>query len=448
MQFLGDPKSASAVFIHKADDTTNDVWTLASEIRSGLPNDEECHLYRVLTSNGNEFLAALRGWAQQHSDELDQCSLMLYSHGSQAGIIAGERGKTEFHWSNYPDQQVTWMEIRDALCGKVHAFWAVGCSTSVLQQVWPADRAPVSGTMLITSDSRPFSDLLPAFQEEVSLSPVNMPEHMAARVRQRVGGLASYVQFVKVTPAGWKPVPQEPLPDPLSDIDAADLQSLWAGSIDIPEPTTMASSLLHAALAALLHDSDAIFEGLELDARTQGDALKFVIETDPYSVLTHQAIGSATGRGFLCHLGAYLERTATDTYRSSAANLSKAVARLGCAKAEAFLASWVCVEELGFEHFLWTPWNVADRSAPLLADHSNIPRPANVEGKRVRAVRARFWAWNLRSLANCSVSELAYFRWRALGRRHGADWSDWFSAVDARRLLDSWEDESATRPSR
>lgn len=176
MPVRGEAKCQGAVLVYKADKKTQTAWDDTAEIKD---------IYRVLRNRRADILDEITQWRRGVNE--DNSFVAIYSHMFDGGMAPTERPN--------PSEVVTWGELREAL-GKVHTLWLIGCESQHAMAAWPTPKdSPVTGTMLVTSESQDWIELVAAFGHEVSLDSIVFFDQMEDHLRKLLpkhGGAIHY----------------------------------------------------------------------------------------------------------------------------------------------------------------------------------------------------------------------------------------------------------------
>ena len=148
--------------------------------------------YISLTNRKTAFLDGLRGWTD--GKDANNTFVAIYSHMGADGLSPDQRNEV-----------VTWQDLKGAL-GKVHTLWLIGCESAHVMNVWPSPAvSPVSGTMLVTSETENWLDLVKVFGHEIDLSAVRFFDEVETVVRSLLPKLGHAIHYFDASDPGcWK----------------------------------------------------------------------------------------------------------------------------------------------------------------------------------------------------------------------------------------------------
>lgn len=199
MKSQGHIESAAAIFIYKADATTQIAWEDASRIA-----DVRCELH----NRREEFLQGLNAWNSQAGLNPSNSFLAIYSHMGPAGV-----SPTEFGAANHSDANIiSWSDLAAAIPRGIGTVWLVGCASNIMATESTQMHRTIRNYALVTTDTVAWLLLLPLFAFEISLDPIyyctEMPTLIAAQLdRLRLGAQARSIEYYRPTPNGWMRFP-------------------------------------------------------------------------------------------------------------------------------------------------------------------------------------------------------------------------------------------------
>jgi hypothetical protein len=147
MQAHGEPDSQGAIFVFKDDGRQQTPW----EHARGIP-----HVRAELHSGKDSFLRSLKAWNATVNPK--NSFLAIYAHMGEGGIATTPDGASV----------VSWNELASAMPKKVSTLWLAGCKSVLAPWEKPSD-GPVTGTLLVTTQSRNWAALVKIFENEASL---------------------------------------------------------------------------------------------------------------------------------------------------------------------------------------------------------------------------------------------------------------------------------------
>lgn len=206
MPTQGERNCQGAIFIFKDDGRQEKPW----EHARGIP-----HIRAELHSSKDLFLRSLKAW--NATVDPTNSFLAIYAHMGEPGIAPTPKGPL-----------VTWNELADALPKKVSTLWLAGCKSARHPWEKPSD-SPVTGTLLVTTESRDWSALVKIFENEVSLDNIKFFDQMKGTVVDLLGN--DQVLYLDARdPTKWKEFEARPPTKPLSDEELKSLGALLFGS--------------------------------------------------------------------------------------------------------------------------------------------------------------------------------------------------------------------------
>ena len=182
----------AAAFVYKDDRTALQAW------------QDICHISHIRAEIHNDrtsFLTELAAWNTQVTLTPGNAYLGLYAHMGKPGISPKGTKDPGFSHANV----VSWTDLAAALPNGVHTCWLVGCKSEAVLSVWKPAITPVVGHLLVTIKSEAWQPLVKFFADEISLSPINYPENMPARLRKALPALGMAIKYYEPTTSGWKP---------------------------------------------------------------------------------------------------------------------------------------------------------------------------------------------------------------------------------------------------